>query len=715
MDEMKLVEDWMNGLINWVDLPIEVQEAIDEAMITYVDEAGEDDAASETVEEPFTAEIVKEAGKQVSDANVELLHKADNEHRFTLGPWYIPNRYDAHGEWTDADELQKSLWEYVKSGDRGIRLQHNKDIVAGEWLEAMSFPVPVTIGMTKDANSKQVEYPAGTVFLGVQWKPWAWELVKAGKIQGFSIGGAAARIDMSMPDAMAKASFAGDRSAAGRYAAEMRWKDSPARARVSDRVGSAMGYAGLNYAARINAARSRKFDREQRGETTPSLIERLKTYFSEEYANPKPLYQVEAERYEADAKRVSRRRGGDIQAISTPKGDVFLQGGRLIQAKPMGKSVDALKAEMRMAARITDFKKGKSFGGDRSAAGKYAADMRWRNQRVRDEISDFLGDVRSPVTAGGKRAAMVAPSLASHCDFDGLAKELKANGVQIDDFETKDGTKVASIVYKYLSSERQQSWKEKSAMFVSDQIPQAAPGELTVYVKGGGAASGKSTPSPDITTPKADPLKGDYEAVLVNPDEVKTIMPEYQRLVGSESSRMASAVDDALPGGHKNDTWKDAANFVHEESAMIAQLITGVAIASGKNVVIDGVANNGLAKQLRKLDSYREAGANKVIGVFYSTSIDNALQRATSRAMKVGREVKTDTLISNHKGVSRNFPEYVKSGKFDAISAYDTNSQDANGRPRAIKMFESVGGKSSIIEPALYQDFLDKVSYGEQK
>lgn len=715
MDEMKLVEDWMNGLINWVDLPVEVQEAIDEAMVTYVDEAGEDDAASETVEEPFDDELVKAAPEQLSSANVELLHKADSEHRFTLGPWYIPNRYDAHGEWTDADELQKSLWEYVKSGDRGIRLQHNKDIVAGEWVEAMSFPVPVTIGMTKDANSKQVEYPAGTVFLGVQWKPWAWELVKAGKIQGFSIGGAAARIDMSMPDAIAKASFSGDRSAAGRYAANMRWQNSPAQQRVSDRVASAMGYAGLNLAARLNAARSRKFDREQRGEKTPSLIDRLKTYFSDEYTNPKPLYQVEAERREADAKRISRQRGGDIQAVSTPKGDVILQGGRLIQAKTMGKSVDALKAEMRVAARLADFKKGKSFGGDRSAAGRYAAEMRWRNERIRNEISNLLGDARPPVTTGGKRAAMLAPSLASHCDFDGLAKELKANGVGIDDFETKDGTKVSEIVYKYLTPERQQLWQDTTAIFVAPQIPKAAPGELTVYVKGGGAASGKSTPSPDIKTPAADPSRGEYEAVLVNPDEIKVRLPEYQQLIGTEESRTSAAQDDAIDGGGKNDVWKEGANFVHEESAMIAQMVTGTAIASGRNVVIDGVANNGVAKQLRKVDSYREAGADKVVGVFYSASIENALQRAKSRSLKTGREVKDETLISNHKGVSRNFPEYVKSGKFDSISVYDTNSQDANGRPRAIKMFESVAGKSSIIEPALYQAFLDKVNYGEQK
>ena len=34
----------------------------------------------------------------------------------------------------------------------------------------------------------------GTVFMGVQWEPWAWELVKKGKLTGYSIGGKAERI-----------------------------------------------------------------------------------------------------------------------------------------------------------------------------------------------------------------------------------------------------------------------------------------------------------------------------------------------------------------------------------------------------------------------------------------------------------------------------------------------------------------------------------------
>ena len=229
---LELVQKWVDGEVEWAELPTDVQKALDVVM-------------AETQAE----EVKRPERREQFDAIGELLHKANNEHRFTLGPWYIPNQYDAHGEWTDADELQKSLWDYVKSGDRGIRLQHNKDIVAGEWLEAMSFPVPVTIGMNKDANAKQVTYPAGTVFLGVQWKPWAWDMVKAGKIQGFSIGGAAARIEMAMPVEMVKSvssdadrvrkqmlvrsrvfealkaqGFGGNRSEAARYAAQQRWK-----------------------------------------------------------------------------------------------------------------------------------------------------------------------------------------------------------------------------------------------------------------------------------------------------------------------------------------------------------------------------------------------------------------------------------------------------------------------------------------------------------
>lgn len=120
--------------------------------------------------------------------------------RFTLGPWYVPNEVDAHGDWTDAEELQQALWRYVRAGYRGIRLQHSPDIEAGEWVEAMTLPWAMTVPVI-DVNGSVTDhiYPAGTVLLGVVWQPWAWTLVLEGKITGYSIGGSSLMRDEQAP------------------------------------------------------------------------------------------------------------------------------------------------------------------------------------------------------------------------------------------------------------------------------------------------------------------------------------------------------------------------------------------------------------------------------------------------------------------------------------------------------------------------------------
>lgn len=138
-------------------------------------------------------------------ASPTMVSKSVDERRFTLGPMYIPNRLDAHNEWTDPDELQKAVWEYMRKGDRRIRLQHNRDVVAGEALEIMAWPYEVQVPMVmKDATTQPVTFPANTVFLGVQWEPWAWEMVKADKLRGYSIGGRAQRLLVDLPDESAQ-------------------------------------------------------------------------------------------------------------------------------------------------------------------------------------------------------------------------------------------------------------------------------------------------------------------------------------------------------------------------------------------------------------------------------------------------------------------------------------------------------------------------------
>lgn len=123
------------------------------------------------------------------------------ESRYTLAPWYIPDRLDAHGEWTDKEELQQAFWKYMANPDKGIRLQHNKNIVVGQAVDGVVWPDPITVTLNKaDGTAVEHTFPAGTPFLGVKWSEEAWPLVKAGKIRGYSIGGTSKRMLVDLPE-----------------------------------------------------------------------------------------------------------------------------------------------------------------------------------------------------------------------------------------------------------------------------------------------------------------------------------------------------------------------------------------------------------------------------------------------------------------------------------------------------------------------------------
>lgn len=142
------------------------------------------------------------------DDKLELVHNAMSgvvplakqaEHRYTLGPVYVPDVEDAHGEFTDPTTLQKALWDWVRKGDRRIFIQHSEK-VAGEMVEALTWPFPIEadLEVPNQGVTKQV-FPADTPFLGVVWEDWAWDLVKAGELRGYSIGGRARRVEADLP------------------------------------------------------------------------------------------------------------------------------------------------------------------------------------------------------------------------------------------------------------------------------------------------------------------------------------------------------------------------------------------------------------------------------------------------------------------------------------------------------------------------------------
>jgi len=121
------------------------------------------------------------------------------EQRYTLGPVYVPGVEDAHGEFTDEDTLQKALWEWVRRDNRSIYLQHSEK-VAGEMVEVLTWPFEVTTDLTVPGEGvTKYTFPADTPFMGVIWEDWAWELVKAGALRGYSIGGRARRMEADLP------------------------------------------------------------------------------------------------------------------------------------------------------------------------------------------------------------------------------------------------------------------------------------------------------------------------------------------------------------------------------------------------------------------------------------------------------------------------------------------------------------------------------------
>ena len=168
-------------------------------------------AAIKTVHDLISDEIevVFEVAEPYSLSNDEKLAMLANlegglvakaaEYRYTLGPAYVPDREDAHGEFTDAATLQRAMWDWVRKGDGTIYLQHS-DKAAGEMVEMMTLPFPLEAELTVPGQGvSKFTFPAETPFLGVIWEDWAWDLVKTGELRGYSIGGTAKRVEADLP------------------------------------------------------------------------------------------------------------------------------------------------------------------------------------------------------------------------------------------------------------------------------------------------------------------------------------------------------------------------------------------------------------------------------------------------------------------------------------------------------------------------------------
>lgn len=196
----------------------------------------------------------------------------------------------------------------------------------------------------------------------------------------------------------------------------------------------------------------------------------------------------------------------------------------------------------------------------------------------------------------------------------------------------------------------------------------------TVYMLGGGPAAGKTSM---LNSGRLRyPAKG--QAVWADPDQVKFEMTEFQALV--------------MRGNPL------AAPYVHRESSEVGKRIINEAIETGRDVVIDGIGDNGIDELSTKLLSYRNRGY-RVVANYASNDVSTAIRLADGRDRKVPHII----VRTGHKGVSQVVPKAIKRGLYDELNVWDTNDLD---NPKLIA--SARGKRLTVHDSARWHRFLMK-------
>lgn len=198
----------------------------------------------------------------------------------------------------------------------------------------------------------------------------------------------------------------------------------------------------------------------------------------------------------------------------------------------------------------------------------------------------------------------------------------------------------------------------------------------------GGPASGKSSL---VNGGRARPRP---DAVDVNPDIVRAMLPEYQALL--------AAGDQA------------AAAKVHEEASHISKMVMNLAVLRRHHVTVDGTGNGKPGAYVGKIEAARAAGLDVRV-VYASIPTELAVTRSKERAErqaartgKAGRQVPEGYLRSAHQSVSRHYIDEV-SQLGVPIEVYDNSGK----KPKLVAQHDSQG-RLNVVNPRLYQAFVEK-------
>ena len=264
-----------------------------------------------------------------------------------------------------------------------------------------------------------------------------------------------------------------------------------------------------------------------------------------------------------------------------------------------------------------------------------------------------------------------------------------------------------------ITPEREALYEEILSKMIPQNVQPSPSGVKKIFFMGGGPGAGKGgiskskkvkprddDPS-DFERPllpvvqewledgTAKPLTdGDPVGVMINPDDLKMQLPEAQ------AAFLRLSMQGELGTGAVRLVAKDSdwAAQVHEESSLLAKILTRRAMDRGLDIVVDGTGDDRLDKMIEKVKAAKAKGY-RTIGTYINADPAVALGGAKSRQeethRKVGEDIQIPTFIklakmlmpTGKKAVDGK-PDSLRSGVFDEFVLYDRRDElDENGNP----------------------------------
>lgn len=197
----------------------------------------------------------------------------------------------------------------------------------------------------------------------------------------------------------------------------------------------------------------------------------------------------------------------------------------------------------------------------------------------------------------------------------------------------------------------------------------------------GGPAAGKGTVKKHL-------LGDAHDHVDIDPDAVKAELPEYRKAVG---------------GGHTEDgkliAVKEAAAMAHEESADVAAEMMKRAVATRRNLILDGVGKDS-EKHKKKIEALQAAGYHVRLVMSNLEDIPEVLRRAEERGNRHGRFVPKEIIEEAHYLVPGNFLKLKDA--VDDFALFDTS--DGHSPPPRV-VWAKEGDHERVADPAYVSHF----------